>query len=188
MRLLICLAVAVMATALSAAPRDYRLDERASTVGFTWEFGDDTFSGSMEVAQADLSIDFDNVSNSNVAVAVDASQAVAGFPFATEAMRGPRVLDTASHPLITFRSTSFSRSGPGEARITGDLTVRGVTRPATLEARIYRARGSEAGDLSRLTVLLRGTLSRSAFGADGWADLVGDTVNLDITATIARDG
>lgn len=187
-RIAICLTTLVLATAVWAAPRDYSLDERASDVGFSWVFGEDTFTGTMEIARADLSIDFDEVSNSQVFVAVDASRAEAGFPFATEAMRGPRVLDTANHPLISFRSRSFTRTGPGTARIEGDLTVRGVTRPAALSAQIYRAPGSEAGDLSRLTVLLGGALSRAAFGADGWSDLVGDTVTLDITATIAEGG
>lgn len=188
MRILLFLAALAVAPALSAAPRDYTLDERASEVAFSWQFGEDTFTGTMEIAQADLSIDFDVVGNSQVAVAVDASRAEAGFPFATEAMRGPRVLNTAAHPLISFRSRSFERTGPGTARIEGDLTVRGVTRPAVLTAQIYRAPGSDPGDLSRLTVLLHGALSRGAYGADGWSDLVGDTVTLDITATIAEGG
>jgi len=186
MRILMFPAVLALATALHAAPRDYALDERASEVGFSWQFGEDTFTGTMEIDRADLSIDFDEVSNSQVSVAVDASRAEAGFPFATDAMRGPRVLDTANHPLISFRSRSFTRTGPGTARIEGDLTVRGETRPAVLSATIYRAPGSDPGDLSRLTVLLTGALSRAAYGADGWSDLVGDTVTLDITATIAE--
>ncbi|MBM1221575.1 YceI family protein [Ponticoccus sp. SC2-23] len=188
MRVILFLAAMALAPALSAAPRDYTLDERASEVGFSWQFGEDTFTGTMEIAQADLTIDFEDVSQSRVTVAVDASRAEAGFPFATEAMRGPRVLDTAAHPLISFRSRSFTRTGPGTATIEGDLTVRGVTRPETITAQIYRAPGSDAGDLSRLTVLISGSLSRSAFGADGWSDLVGDTVTLDITATIAEGG
>lgn len=188
MRVFLYFVAMIVATTLSAAPRDYTLDERDSEVGFSWQFGEDTFTGTMEIAQADLSIDFDNVSNSQVSVAVDASRAEAGFPFATEAMRGPRVLNTAAHPLISFRSRSFERTGPGTARIEGDLTVRGVTLPAALTAQIYRAPGSDPGDLSRLTVLLTGALSRAAYGTDGWSDLVGDTVTLDITATIAEGG
>lgn len=188
MRIVLVLVTLVLATALSAAPRDYSLDERASTVGFSWQFGPDTFDGTMDIARADLSIDFDNVANSRVSVAVDASRAEAGFPFATEAMRGPRVLDTANHPLISFESRSVTETGPGTARIEGDLTVRGVSRPAVLTAQIYRAQGSDPGDLTRLTVLIRGSLSRGAYGADGWSDLVGDTVTLDITAMIAEGG
>ena len=52
------------------------------------------------------------------------------------------------------------------------------------------ARQSGAGedDFSRLTVALRGQVSRSAFGADGWAGMVGDVITLDILARIQRAG
>lgn len=173
-----------MGSILSAAPQDYTLDPESSTVAFLWRFGGDQFEGTMDVVQADLSLDFDNVSNSTLTVAVDASKAEAGFPFATQAMRGPRVLDTANHPLITFRSTTVTQTGPGEARIEGFVTARGVTQPTTLTAQIYRAAGTDPNDLSRLTLLVKGALKRSEFGADGWSDLVRDRIRLEITAQI----
>ena len=43
-------------------------------------------------------------------------------------------LDAATHPTATFRSTSIESTGPSTARVTGDLTIKGVTRPITLEA------------------------------------------------------
>ena len=181
-------AVLLSTLAAWAAPREYRLDPSGSSVAFTWQFGPDTFRGRMGIARADLTIDFDNVANSRVSVAVDASQADAGFPFATDAMRGPRVLDTGTHPMITFQSRSVSRTGPGTARILGDFTVRGVTRPGELTAQIFRAAGSDPGDLTNLTIRLTGSLNRSDFGATGWSDLVGDPVGLDITAMISEAG
>lgn len=187
-RVIAALVLIALGSALAAAPRDYSLDTRESTVAFFWDFGPDRFQGSMGIARADLSIDFDNIANSQVIVAVDASRAEAGFPFATDAMRGPRVLDTGSHPLITFRSRSVARTGPATATIRGEFTVRGVTRPGQLEAQIFRAAGSDPGDLSRLTIRLRSVLSRSEFGADGWSDLVGDSVELDAMVTISEAG
>jgi len=80
----------------AAAPRPYILETTGSRVAFFWQFGPDTFEGRMSVAAADLALDFEDVSQSQVHVAVDASHAEAGFPFATQAMRGPRVLDAAA--------------------------------------------------------------------------------------------
>lgn len=188
MRLTLFLAAICAATALSAAPRDYVLDRGASSVAFSWQFGADTFGGAMAIARANLAIDFDDVSRSRIDVAVDASQADAGFAFATQAMRGPRVLNTDVHPLIEFQSRSVTRSGPGTARINGTFTVRGTTRPGHLDAQIFRAAGSDPGDLSRLTIRLTGQINRSEFGADGWSDLVSDPVMLDITAVIDAGG
>jgi len=64
--------------------------------------------------------------------------------------------------------------------------VRGVTQPQTFTAQLFRPAGQAAGDRSELTIRLKGTLSRAAFGADGYSNFVGDTVDLDIQARIAR--
>ena len=61
-----------------------------------------------------------------------------------------------------------------------------MTRPITFDAELYRQRGTEAGDHSRLTILLTATLKRSDFGAIGWNDMVGDDVRLHIVARVRR--
>lgn len=183
-RLTLCLAL-LLATPALAAPAKYALDEQASTVAFETDFGPDRITGKMPVTRADLTLDFDKVANSNVAVTLDVSNAQASFPFAAQAMKGPKVLDARSYPEITFASTSVRKAGEG-ATVEGNVTIRGVTRPMTLAAQIYRAQGSEAGDLSHLTVRLTGAVNRSDFGATGWNDMVGDQVRLDILARIAR--
>ncbi len=168
-----------------AAQTRYALDPQGSTVGFAWDFGADEIKGNMPVAQADLALDFANLPNSTVTVAVDVTGAEAGFPFASQAMKGPRVLDAGQYPHITFVSSAIRRDGDG-ARIDGSITVRGVTRPMVLAAHLYRAEGSATADLSRLTVILTGALSRAAFGADGWSDLAGDEVRLNIRAVLRQ--
>ena len=64
------------------------------------------------------------------------------------------------------------------------LIVRGVSRPMTFVAEIFRQRGTEENDLTRLAILLTGALNRSDFGASGWNDLAGDQVRLRILARI----
>ena len=185
MRCLIVLALVLAPLAATADPVRYLLQKDDSTVGFTWFLGKDAINGRMPVADADLLIDLDEVRRTQVAVSLDLASAVAGFPFADQAMKGPRILDAKRHPTIEFRSRSVTRVGDG-ARVDGDLTVRGVTRPVTLSAELYRQRGTAPDDLSRLSILLKGSLSRSAFGADGWSDLAGDEVRLSILARMTR--
>lgn len=164
-----------------AAPQRYALQPDDSTVGFSWFLGKDEIKGSMPVADADLVIDLDRLSNSKVTVAVDVQGARAGFPFASQGMKSRKVLWAKKFPQITFQSTSVRRDGNG-ALIDGNLTVRGVTKPATFAAELFRQAGTEAGDRSRISVRLTGQLSRTAFGADGWSDLAGDEVKLSILA------
>lgn len=170
-----------------AAAMRYRLDAARSSVRFEADFGPDRITGDMPVSAAELTLDFADVANSRIAVRLDAARARASFPFAAQALVGPKVLDIRHHPEIHFQSTSVRRNGEG-ARIAGEMTIRGVTRTVTFDAVIWRRRGTLPGDLAHLTIRLTGRLSRSAFGASGWADMVGDEVRIDILARVDRDG
>lgn len=182
---LLALALVLLAGPAPAEPAHYRLDATGSVVGFRTGFAGGPVTGQMPVSRADLVLDFDRVANCRISVTLDAAQAKASLPFAAQAMKGPDLLDTARHPEIRFVSRRVQAQGDG-AVVEGDLTIRGVTRPVRLAARLYRQGGHAAGDLSHLTVRLTGSVSRSAFGATGWADMVPDRVALDILARIAR--
>lgn len=168
-----------------AETSDYILQPDQSSVGFETDFGTDRITGRMPVSAADLTLDFDRVVNSTIDVTLDVSRAEASFPFAAQAMKGPKVLDAGDHPTIRFVSTGVRAAGAG-ARVDGNLTIRGVTRPVTLDAQVYRQQGYVEGDRSRLAIRLTGAVNRSDYGATGWSDLVGDEVRLDILARIAR--
>jgi polyisoprenoid-binding protein YceI len=182
-RILFALLVAAFPGHAETVP--YRLDSAASVVGFKASFAGGPITGQMPVARADLSLDFDTVANSRIDVTLDAARARASFPFAAQAMKGPDVLDTGQFPTIRFVSRRVRAAGAG-ATVDGDLTIRGVTRPVRLDAQFYTQRGSAPGDLSRLSIRLTGSVSRAAHGATGWADMVGDSVALDILARITR--
>jgi polyisoprenoid-binding protein YceI len=179
------LVFALLAAPAFAAPADYVLEPDTSTVGFETDFGAQDITGRFPITQANLTLDFDTAANSTIDVILDVSRATASFPFAADALKGSNVLDARNHPTIRFVSTRIRAEGAG-ATVQGNLTIRGVTRPVTLAAEIFRQQGYAEGDRSHLTVTLRGAVSRSAFGATGFADMVGDEVRLDIRARIAR--
>lgn len=187
LRLATLLLLLLLPAVAAAAPQAYRLDPAASTVTFDVTFGPDLITGTMPILSADMTLDFDRPADSRVAVTLDAAGAGASFPFATQALKGPTVLATTAHPRITFETTAFrAQPGPGaRAEIDGQLTIRGVTRPVTLDAQIFRR---AEGDLSTLSVHLDTAVSRAAFGAEGWSDMVGDEVRIHIVARIDRAG
>lgn len=184
---LACALAATLPLPAMAAARRYTLDAARSNVRFEADFGQDRIDGDIPVSAADLTLDFGNVANSRVDVRLNAAGATASFPFAAQALKGPKVLDVASYPEIAFRSTSVRKNGKG-ALVSGDITIRGVTRPITFDAAIWRQQGSAEGDLSHLTIRLVGSVKRSAFGAGGWSDMVSDEVRLDILARIDQQG
>lgn len=173
---------------LAAAPTRYHLDAKTSKVGFSFTMGGTSQTGTMPVSKAVILVDPDNLAASRVDISLNVAQVRTPLPFARQALIGPDVLDVARYPTIRFVSTRVRLAPDGRlsggATISGKLTMHGVTRPVTFEAGLFRAPGSAPDDLSVLTVLLKGQISRSAFGATGYGDLVADTVGLNISAVI----
>ncbi|MCU9847756.1 YceI family protein [Defluviimonas sp. WL0024] len=185
-RIALILALGLAAPA-AAEPLRYRLDGANSRVGFEADFGANLIRGQMPVAAADLLLDFDDAAASRVRVTLAPDRARSNLPFATEALKSDAVLATRSHPEISFASTAVRPTATG-ANVTGLITIRGVTREVTLAAQLYRPKGSRPGERDTLAVLLTGRLSRAAFGAAGFSNLVGDEVRLRILARIRRNG
>jgi polyisoprenoid-binding protein YceI len=182
-RLAACLTLMALPAGALARPVVYVLQPAASTVAFETDFGADRITGTFPLARADLTLDFDSVANCTIDVTLDVAGVKTSFPFAAQALRGPSVLDAATHPQMHFVSTRIRAQGDG-AIVSGNITIRGVTRPVTLRARIYRQDGHAAGDRSSLSVRLTGSVLRSEFGATGWAGTVGDEVRILIDARI----
>lgn len=115
-----------------------------------------------------VALDPNRLQATRVKVSLNARAAKTGLIFATQAMTGPSILDVVRFPEITFvsRQVHLSVNGrlSGGARVSGDLTLRGVTRPISLQAALHRPVGSSKTDLDHLTFRLTGQLSRAAFG------------------------
>ncbi|MDU9002750.1 YceI family protein [Sedimentitalea todarodis] len=188
----VLISLSCMAVGLSpahAAPTRYSLVAKDSNVGFRFFLSGAPIKGSMPVQAAQITIDPSNLGASQVDVTLNVAKARTSLFFATDALISAEVLDAKQFPTIRFVSQSITLAGDGRlsggASVHGLLTLRGMTRPITLNANVLRAPGSAADDLSNLTVRLDGSVSRSAFGATGFPDLVTDIVELDILAVIA---
>lgn len=175
----------LFAQAAFAAPQTYALDRNASQIAFTFDLQGSPLQGNVPVQSADVQIDFDNVANSHVDVHFNMERARAGVVFATDAMKGETVLNTAQFPTARFVSTRIAPTANG-AQLTGNLTLRGVTRPVTLNARFFRPPGSAPGDVSTLQLALSGRLDRNDFGASGFADLVSPGVDLAVQVNVTK--
>lgn len=183
--LALLLALAPVAAPLAADPDPYTLDRDASTVSFSYTLLGVAATGSMPIASADIALDFDRAAASHADVTLNVAAATTSNPMATEALKSAEVLAADRYPRIRFVSREVA-ARPGGARILGDVTIRDVTRPMRLDARIFRPEDAAPGDRSRLTVVLTGAVERSAFGATGYAGAVGDEVGLRITARLRR--
>lgn len=190
--LLLCALATLAPRTVWAAPTPYSLGSGGATITYTFMLNGAPVKGTVPVSQADLTVDPNNLDKSTALVSADVRRARTGLIFATEALKSPSVLDAQNHPTARFRSTSV-KLGPGGrlsngAMLEGDLTLRGVTRRIRFDAGLFRPRGSSAEDFSTLTVMLKGRIDRREFGATGYANLVDNTVGIDIAAEITAAG
>lgn len=187
-RHLLAMGLASLATPGFAAPVPYTLGGAGATIAYTFTLSGSPVTGTVPLAQADLRVDPDNLAASTADVTADVRRARTGLIFATEALKSPSVLDAERFPLARFQSTRVILGAGGRisdgATIEGRLTLRGMTRPVRFGAALYRLPGSAPEDLRTLVVALKGQIDRRDYGATGFADLVGDMVDIAIDAEI----
>ena len=101
---------------------------------------------------------------------------------------GQDMMKGADFPQIVFDSTSIETTGPFTGKVSGNLTLAGVSKPVTLDVTYNGAMASAALYAGRPAVgfSARGTLKRSDFGLTRYADFVGDEVEFIIEAEFTR--
>lgn len=187
-RTLLASGLAAWATPAISASKPYVLVAEGSRVSFIFNLSGVSNSGTIPVETADIRVGTDNLARSSATVTADVRKIRSGLIFVTEAIKSAELLDAERHPTVSFTSNRVQLGAKGRisegARIDGNLTLRGVTRPITLDANLSRPAGTRPDDLSVLHIRLTGSLSRAAYGATGYAGLADDTVSLDIRAEI----
>lgn len=94
--------------------------------------------------------------------------------------------DVDRFPQMTFRSEKVERTGAETLKIDGFLTLRGVTRPMTLDVTVSDRKPNAAPGAPYARVRAKGTIKRSDFGMTKYVDLVGDNVEISITTDAWR--
>ena len=167
---------AVTAGRYAVEPVHTRLQFTVSHLGMTHWYGDLTgASGALVIdpknpaaAKLDVTLPVASVSTTNATL--------------DEELRGPQWLDARAHPTIRFTSAHIVRTDPRTAVVTGDLTFHGVTKPVTLSV-VFNGAGTDP-IASAYTVGFDGTatIHRSDFGVKTYVPLIGDAVEIRISA------
>ena len=151
--------------------------------------------GHFKNVHGSLNFDPDNPENSSVEAVIDAKGIWTGEPQRDGHLRSADFLDVANHPQITFRGNDVEILGGNDFRVSGDLTIRGVTRKAALDVRYlgqwqtpWWEDGADKGPRTRAGFVATTTINRHDFGVS-WNDTVdrGGVVvgnNVDITIDI----
>lgn len=181
-RPLLAAALALASTVAFAAPLTYKIDANHTDVVASWShFG---FSNPIaHFGKVDGRITYDpaNVGASKVEVSIPLSGLDSHVPDFDAHLRSADFFDAEKFPTITFKSTSVKAAGKGKLKVTGDLTIKGVTKPVVLDVIINKTgvqpmAKREAAGFSATT-----TVKRTDFGLGLYAPNVSDQVKLSIT-------
>ena len=173
-------------------PGSYALDQSHSHVSFSARHLMVTkVRGRFPVTAGHLVI-AEDPQNSSVEATIDVSAVESGDPKRDEHLRSADFFDTEHYPTVSFRSTKVENHENGEFTLTGDLTVREVTRPVTLHGEFLGSQASPWGD-TRIGFTAETEVNRKDWGLE-WnvaleagGVLVGDKVKLTIDAEWVKE-
>lgn len=102
---------------------------RIKHLGYSWLYGRfNDFNGTFTYDEQDPS-------TSQVQVTIETASIDSNHAERDKHLRGKEFLDVGKYPRMTFKSTSYKETGFNKARLIGNLTLRGVTKPVTIDVR-----------------------------------------------------
>ena len=167
------------------AAERYDVDASHSAVVFGWNhFGFSNPTARFDKIDGSMLLDKTDLTKSSISVTLPVEGLDTGVTKLDEALKGPDFFDEVKYPTITFKSTKVEKAGESGLKITGNLTVHGVTRPVTLDARvnkigIFEIPGvikAQAAGFDATTVI-----KRSDFGVSKYVPAVSDEIPVHIT-------
>jgi polyisoprenoid-binding protein YceI len=175
-----------------AATSTWNLDATHSTTGFAVKhLVISTVRGDFKKFTGVVKVDDADATKSTVEATIDAASIETGVADRDGHLKSPDFLDTAKYPTITFKSTKVAKAGKDALKVTGDLTLHGVTKPVVLAVTTSPEVKGMFGE-TRRGFAATTKISRKEFGL-AWNKLieagpaVGDEVSLTLDLEVVKD-
>jgi polyisoprenoid-binding protein YceI len=152
-----------------------------------------TVKGHFNVLSGSLHIDEQNAANSWVEAQVEAASIDTRDANRDGHLRSPDFFDAEKYPVITFKSTKVEHVEGDEYKVTGNLTIRDVTKPIVLKAE-YAGQGKDPWGNTRAGLTATGKIDRTEFGMtfntalETGGVLVGNEVKIEIDLEAVNKG
>ncbi len=176
------LAVALASTVTLAAPVDYKIDPTHTATVFSWNhFGISTPSANFSDIQGVIKVDNAKPANSSVNVTIPLSSVNTNVPALDKEFQEEAWFNAAKYPNITFKSTKVETKDKKHFKITGDLTVKGITKPVVLDAVLNKQGEHPMAKVPAIGFNATTSFNRSDFGLGNYVPNVGDKITVNIT-------
>lgn len=174
-------AIGFAATPAFAADR-YEFDPNHRNVRFTFNhFGFSNISAGFEKLDGHIMLEPSDLSQSSVQVTIPIRSVHSGVPKFDEHLKSADFFDSGRYPNATFKSTKVVPSSNKELKVTGDLTMRGVTKPVTLDVTINKVGPHPMSKEEYVGFDAKATVNRSDWGLGLYSPGVPDEIDITIS-------
>ena len=161
------------------------------TVHFSIDHGGMSLTrGTFREMTGELIFDENNPEASQISVQIESASFDTGHHFRDHTTRGPWFLDSQQYRYITFKSTQVTKTGEKTGKVTGDLTMLGVTKPVTLDVKFNKKAKRPSGEdyigFSATASLNRLDWGMTKFSVKSPPAITGEMVEMDISAEFVR--
>ena len=186
-KLIAAVAFALSASSAMAAPETYVIDGSHTYPRFSYShLGYSTQLS--RFSNTTGKVVFDKAAKrGEVDIVIDMNSVDTGFKKFDEHLRSADFFETAKFPSATFKSTKVTFEGDKPARVDGDLTIKGITRPVTLTVTSFQAMPHPMLKTDAIGANAHTVIKRSEFGAGMYAPHVSDDVRIDIAIEAVKE-
>src|SRR4249920_1641054 len=164
-----------------AQVENWKIDPMHSSAQFAVRhMGISTVRGEFRKVSGTASYDPANPTKTSLEATIDATSVDTRVDMRDNDLRGPNFLDVQKYPTITFKSKRAESAGTGKMKLTGDLTIHGVTKEVVLDVDGPSAPMKDPWGNQRIGASASTKINRKDFGVNGLPAVVGDDINITI--------
>jgi polyisoprenoid-binding protein YceI len=179
------------AVTAQSAPVTYKMDPGHTNVLFSWNhFGFSNPTANLGLGEGTIVFDDKDPSKSSVDVTLPLAGLDTHMPALDEHLKKPDFFDADKYPTVTFKSTNVQAVGGNKFKVTGNLTVHGVTKPVVLDATLNKSGEHPMMKVQTVGFDATASLKRSDFGVGAYVPNVSDEIQIHITteASVPKAG
>jgi len=179
--------VLLACTSLAAAEtQTWQIDPNHTASQFSVRhLGISTVRGQFMKTSGTVVYDSGDVAKTQIEVTIDAASVDTRVQMRDNDLRSDHFLDVAKYPTITFKSKKTESAGPGKLKVTGDLTIHGLTKEVILEVEGPSHPTPAMGGI-RMGAEATTKINRKDFGVNGAPGAVGDEIQITLDVELTR--
>ena len=171
------LAASLFAGPVAADAVKYNVDKSHANLSFSYNhLGYSTTDGRFGDWDADLMIDADDPAASSVSFTIQTNSLDTFWTKRDEHLKSADFFEAATFPEITFVSTAVEKTGEKTLKVTGDLTIKGITKPAVLDVNVLAMGDHPMAKKPAAGFEVSSVIKRSDYGMDKFVPYVSDEV------------